>query len=184
MADRVYTKEEAEAILARAIELQVHQGATSHADLIAAAKEVGVPATAIERAATEVLGKKRDDADMRELRTRQWRAFYAHLVPYLAVNALLVFINVMTTHFPWSVIVLLGWGIGLASHLLATALPDPRALRRYLERERARDARRMARQGVRVGEGSGAVRVSTDSVEEEAAIEEAAQEEASRSARG
>jgi hypothetical protein len=145
MAGRVYTQEEAEAILARAIELQVHQGATSHEDLIAAAKEVGVPASAIERAASEVLARKRDEADVRELRMRQWRAFYGHLVPYLLVNALLAFINVMTTRFPWAVVVLLAWGIGLGSHLLAVAMPDPRRLRRRIERDRTREERRRGR---------------------------------------
>ena len=178
MADRVYTRDEAEAILARAIELQVHQGATSHADLLASAKEVGVPASAIERAATEVLSRRRDDAALREVRARQWRGFLAHLVPYVTVNALLGFINLMTGHFPWVVIVLLGWGIGLGSHLLAVAMPDQRSLRRQLERERARDARR-ARKGPlrsRVEDSGIAVRVAS---EEGAPDEDAAEEESS-----
>ncbi len=156
MAGRVYTKDEAEAILARAIELQVHQGATSHDDLVAAAKEVGVPASAIERAATEVLARRRDQADMREARARRWRAFYAHLVPYVLVNALLAFINVMTTTFPWAVIVLLAWGIGLGSHLLAAAMPDERRLRRRMEREREREARRRGRRRFSAGAVEGA----------------------------
>jgi hypothetical protein len=173
MADRVYTKDEAEAILARAIELQVQQGSTSHEDLIAAANEVGVPAAAIERAASEVLTRKRDDADMRELRARQWRAFLAHLVPYLLVNALLGFINWMTGGFPWMVIVLLGWGIGLGSHLLAVALPDSRRLKRRLERDRAREARRQGRHRVRVEDSQEGVRVAAgEDREEGAAIEE------------
>lgn len=182
MADRVYTKDEAEAILARAIELQVQQGSTSHEDLIAAANEVGVPAAAIERAASEVLTRKRDDADMRELRARQWRAFLAHLVPYLLVNALLGFINWMLGGFPWMVIVLLGWGIGLGSHLLAVALPDTPRLKRRLERDRAREARRRGRRyGVRVEDSQEGVRVAAgEDREEEGVIEEVAAAEAGK----
>ncbi len=105
-----------------------------------------------------------------------------HLVPYLLVNVLLAFINVMTGGFPWMVIVLLGWGIGLGSHLLSVALPDQRNLRRRIERQRSRDARRQghlrSRVGESVGDGTGGVRVAGQSEvaieEEEAAIEEAA----------
>jgi hypothetical protein len=190
MAGRVYSKEEAEAILARAIELQVHQGATSHDDLVAAAKEVGVSAATIERAASEVLARKRDEVDMRDLRARQWRGLIAHLVPYLMVNALLAFLNVMTGGFPWMIIVLLGWGIGVASHLVAVAVPDQRKLRRHLERERARDARRMGRYRARIGDTPAGVRVSAPEdgsgegdIEEQAAIEEAARVEAARGSR-
>jgi hypothetical protein len=182
MAGRVYSKEEAEAILARAIELQVHQGATSHDDLVAAAKEVGVSAATIERAASEVLARKRDETEMRELRARQWRGLYAHLVPYVMVNALLAFLNVMTGGFPWMIIVLLGWGIGLASHLVAVAVPDQRTLRRRLERDRARDARRMGRYRARVEDSGVGVRVEAPEgdVEEEAAVEQAGREGAER----
>jgi hypothetical protein len=176
MAGRVYSKEEAEAILARAIELQVHQGATSHDDLVAAAKEVGVSAATIERAASEVLVRKRDDAEMRELRARQWRGLYAHLVPYLMVNALLAFLNFETGGFPWVIIVLLGWGIGLASHLVAVALPDQQKLRRRLERDRAREERRRSRYRGRVEDpGAVGMRVAMEGgeLEEQAAVEEA-----------
>ncbi len=144
MADRVYKKEEADAILARAIELQGHGEATPHAELVATAREIGVAPEAIEKAAAEVLGRRRDDHALRALRARQWRGFFVHLVPYVCVGMLLGFINVATGGFPWAVIPMLGWGIGLASHLLAVALPDEEKLRRRVarlqERERGRTA--------------------------------------------
>jgi hypothetical protein len=153
MADRVYSKEEAEAILARAIELHSHGEATSHADLVATAREIGVAPEALEKAAAEVLGRRRDDQAFRALRARQWRGFYAHLVPYVSVGMLLGFINLVTGGFPWAVIPMLGWGIGLASHLLAVALPDEEKLRRRVarQRERERDSERAvsARLGAR-----------------------------------
>jgi hypothetical protein len=139
MADRVYSKEEADAILARAIELHGHGEATSHTELLATAREIGVTPEALEKAAGEVLARRHDDQALRALKARRWRGFYAHLVPYLCVGMLLGFINVATGGFPWAVIPMLGWGIGLASHLLAVALPDEEKLRRRVARQRERD---------------------------------------------
>jgi hypothetical protein len=140
---RVYTKEETDAILRRAIDLQ-RGDVTTHDDLVAAAGEVGVPPEAIERAVAEVLAKRRDGEDIAAVRARAWRGFYAHLVPYLMVSALLGFINFMTGSFPWVLIVMLAWGIGLGSHLLAVALPDRQRLLRRVERQRERSERRGA----------------------------------------
>jgi hypothetical protein len=161
MAKRVYTKEEADAILARAIDLHRGDG-TSHDDLIAAGREVGLPAEAIERAAEELFAKRRDEADLRDIRARAWRGFFAHLLPYALVNLFLAFINTLTGGPPWVLFVTLGWGIGLGSHLLAVANPDPRKLRRRLERERRRAARFAASppEAFRVAVLDGAVRVS------------------------
>jgi 2TM domain len=139
MVERVYTKEEADAILARAIELQGHAGATSHPELVATAREIGVAPEALEMAAAEVLARRRDDQALRTLRARRWRGFFAHLVPYVCVGMLLGFINVITGGFPWAVIPMLGWGIGIASHLLAVAMPDEEKLKRRLARQRERD---------------------------------------------
>src|SRR5215472_9237995 len=140
MANRVYTKEEVDAILSRAFEKQHRGDTTMHEELVAAAREVGLPREAIESAAAEVLDRRREDVDVKSLRRRQWHGFFAHLVPYVLVNALLVFLNVETSSFPWSVIPLLAWGVGLSSHLLAVALADETKLRRRVEhaRERAR----------------------------------------------
>jgi hypothetical protein len=166
MADRVYTKEEADAILSRAIELEGHAPATTHAELVATAREIGVNQEALDRAATEVLAQKRDDQAVRAMRARQWRGFLAHLVPYLCVGALLGFLNIMTGGFPWAVIPMLGWGIGLASHLLVVAMPDEARLRRRVQRDRDRARRREerragpgARVGSRVESSQGRVRV-------------------------
>jgi len=159
MPSRVYTKEQADAILARAIDMQ-RGDSTSHDDLVAAAREVGVPAEAIERAAQEVLGQRRDEDDVRALRARAWRGFLAHLVPYVMVNALLAFINVLTGSFPWVIIVMLAWGVGLASHLLAVVMPDREKLLRRVERQRERALRRAgAIEEVGAAAAGGAARV-------------------------
>jgi hypothetical protein len=159
MPSRVYSKEEADAILARAIEMQ-RGDSTSHDDLVAAAREVGVPREAIERAAQEVLAQRRDEDDVRALRARAWRMFLAHLVPYVMVNALLAFINVLTGSFPWVILVMLAWGVGLGSHLLTVVMPDREKLLRRVERQRERAKRRgiaLERAGLS-GSGSPAAR--------------------------
>jgi len=57
--------------------------------------------------------------------------FYIHLAAYLAVNALLIFINSNTsTGRLWFYWPLLGWGIGLLAHALAVfALPRLRGVK-------------------------------------------------------
>jgi hypothetical protein len=160
MAKRAYTREEADAILARALDLQGRGDSTSHDDLVAAGREVGVSREAIDRAAEELLSARRDDSALREIRARAWRGFFAHLVPYALVNVLLAFTNALTGPPPWVLFVTFGWGIGLGSHLLAVANPDPRKLRRRLEWER-RLAARETTAAVRVGLAGGPVRVRT-----------------------
>jgi hypothetical protein len=137
MADRVYTKEEADAILARAIELQGRGGAASHAELLSTAREIGVAPEALETAAAEVLAGRREDEELRASRARRWRGFFAHLVPFVCVGVLLGFINIVTGGFPWAVIPMLAWGVGLASHLFAVAVPDEEKLRLRVARRHA-----------------------------------------------
>jgi hypothetical protein len=164
MAKRVYTKEEADAILARALELQGRGDGTSHDDLLAAGREVGLPPEAIERAAEDVLAKQGEAVALREIRGRAWRGFYAHLVPYALVNLLLVTINWMTGGPPWALAPILGWGIGLVLHLLSVANPDPRRMRRRLEAEQRRTAFRAALQA------SAQVRIATLQEQERARV--------------
>jgi hypothetical protein len=176
MPSRVYTKEEADAILTRAIELQ-RGDATSHEDLVAAAREVGVAPEAIEKAAAEVLGRRRDEEDVKALRARAWRGFFAHLVPYVLVSGLLAFINVMTGGFPWVLIVMLAWGVGLGSHLFAVAAPDREKLVKRARRERARamrwegrvdlEAGARARVVEGAGAGAGGIRVEEGPLDDE-----------------
>ncbi|HXX68079.1 MAG TPA: hypothetical protein VEK07_12885, partial [Polyangiaceae bacterium] len=55
---------------------------------------------AVEKAAAEVLGGRRDRAALAARRARAWRQFFAHLVPYVMVSALLGFINYVTAASP------------------------------------------------------------------------------------
>ncbi len=64
------------------------------------------------------------DAEQEALRRARLRAaaeasFYVHLMWYLAVIALLAFINLMTTGYPWFLWPAMGWGVGLFAHFMA-----------------------------------------------------------------
>ena len=55
-------------------------------------------------------------------------SFFAHLIIYLVVNTGIFLVWFFVTDhgkgFPWFVIVLAGWGIGLISHLLSVFVFD------------------------------------------------------------
>ncbi|WP_320198232.1 helix-turn-helix domain-containing protein [Agrobacterium sp. rho-13.3] len=54
-------------------------------------------------------------------RVRRIRAFYLHVVKYVAIIALLIVINIVTSpHYFWAIWPALGWGIGLIGHGLST----------------------------------------------------------------
>lgn len=44
--------------------------------------------------------------------------FYIHLAVYSVINVILFFIWWSTSGFPWFVLPLLGWGVGLFAHFL------------------------------------------------------------------
>jgi 2TM domain-containing protein len=67
---------------------------------------------------------------------RAIRGFYIHATVFVAVNALLHVINLVTTRdVYWAFWPLVGWGIGLAAHGLATLRPLPFLGREWEERK-------------------------------------------------
>jgi hypothetical protein len=66
------------------------------------------------------LAKRRDN----------WRGFLSHLGPYLIVNAMLVGIYLLTDPggYPWFIWPALGWGVGVAFHLMSLMLDEMRNL--------------------------------------------------------
>ncbi len=88
---------------------------------------------------------------MRERHGLHWRAyrragaklgFYIHLIAYITVNLLLVFINFSTSpQYLWFKWPLFGWGIGLVFHWLAVFV-GPNLMRRLLNRELEKDRER------------------------------------------
>jgi len=68
MTEHRYTRDEIDSILGRAIEREHGSGDLSHADLVAAAREVGISADALESAATEVLAERHHKGELARLR--------------------------------------------------------------------------------------------------------------------
>jgi hypothetical protein len=83
-------------------------------------------------------------------RMKKRQEFYIHLAVYVGVNLFLWFIGLLTgsLEFPWPLIVMFGWGIGLFAHGVETYFQSSpqieerreQAIQRELERERARKA--------------------------------------------
>jgi len=70
-----------------------------------------------------------EDQDFHESRAavRSLTGFFVHALIYIVVNAVLVFINLLTDPFNlWFYWVMLFWGIGLAFHALDSFFIHPR----------------------------------------------------------
>ena len=165
---RRYNDEEVGEILRRAIERQLKRqsvAGTTKAELIDAAKEVGVSASDLEAAALELEAERSGRAEIETLTTytkkrqrRRRRAFVMHLSIYAMVSAFLVALNLITTGLaiPWALFPLLGWGLGVGIHGAAFVLgqdEDPERLRQQMEaeqrrlrKEQEREERRLRRQ--------------------------------------
>jgi hypothetical protein len=169
---RVFTQEEVNSILSRAVERQSPSaGGLTYEELLDTARQAGISVEAIDAAASEVesgLSITREDEHVRsELAARTWRerrGFAIHLTVYAMVMALLGAINWQTWHegdrVLWVLYPLLGWGIGLAAHFTRVTygrlFPDPRAeervrleLRKREEKRRRRESRGALKQSAK-----------------------------------
>lgn len=141
---RNYTRDEVKTILGRALERQHDPSdAVSHDDLLAIGKELGVAPDALEAAAVGVREEAKVEAHVEARIRRTRRGFTGHALAFVMVNLMLAVANAMSASVPWSLMVLLGWGIGLAFHARAAFWPDRERLaeraRRTLAREQARE---------------------------------------------
>ncbi len=78
--------------------------------------------------------------------SRKWRSFASHFGSYAIIISMLAIINVITgTDTLWFLFPALGWGIGLAFHLLGALTGRDKAEEDTLEREDRRQQRRQDR---------------------------------------
>lgn len=61
-------------------------------------------------------------SNQRNQLSSKWKGFLAHLGPYVIVIGMLGLINWMTSDYPWFLFPALGWGVGLAFHLMSIGL--------------------------------------------------------------
>ncbi|MGA1793858.1 MAG: 2TM domain-containing protein [Thermoplasmatota archaeon] len=91
--------------------------------------------------------REQEDEKRIRKRVRKMRDFYTHLVVYLVINTMLVFIWYFTSGgFPWFVFPLGGWGIGLFFHWYSVFIEDglmgkdweDRKVKKLMEKEKGR----------------------------------------------
>ncbi len=150
-----YTDEEAREILRRAIEShEVERQGLTHDDLVQAAREVGIEADAVDRAAIEVREQAAVEMRRKERRVRERHRLAGSVVTYAVVNGFLALLDWMTGGGWWVQWPMLIWGFFLVMQMVQLVSPrareqrDERAERRY-QRQLAREARRRARQEAR-----------------------------------
>jgi hypothetical protein len=145
----VYTRDEVNAILARAIERQYGDHMT-HDDLLATAREAGVSMVAVEAARRELLHQVGSSETTRRARERMRRAFYDHAFTYAVVISFLLMVNLISSRgYLWAVWPALAWAVGLAFHARAALWPSDERLARFANTDAASTRTRVA-DGARV----------------------------------
>jgi 2TM domain len=149
---KTYSREEADEILRRALSQQSVDG-INHDDLVAAAREVGIPEAAIEAAAGQLGEHRVVKQRVEQLRRQKRRAFVRHLVTFLIVNGG-IFLFDYFDGGPWFFqYVLIVWGIILLLLGIRQLAPEEAGLVRRAERELEKERRRADRERRRLGRG-------------------------------
>ncbi len=89
----------------------------------------------------EMENKKFNSYQRAQERVEEIKAFYTHLITYLAINPFLIFINYYTYwDFQWFWFPLFGWGIGLGAHALTVygfgSKWEERKIRKLMEEDK------------------------------------------------
>jgi len=157
---RVFTQEEVNAILSRAVEHQnPRAGGLTYAELIDSARQAGIDPSAIDAAVQDLRDRREmsveDDqvaAEIARRKWRGWRRFSLHFTVFVMVSVLVTVINLHEGGEIFFPIVILSWGIVIAAHFMAvffpTVFPSPdrddkirRELRRRDEKVQRREKR-------------------------------------------
>lgn len=143
---RTYTRDEADEIFRRAAQRSGHDGEPnlSREDLLEAARDVGIDADAIHRAAEEVeigimpaprLPSEGEAVDAWIARRR--RRLFRHASVWLVICAGLLAINLLAGGALWFQWPLVSWGIVVALHAIgALGTPSPEQVERVKQRHR------------------------------------------------
>ncbi|HZH99050.1 MAG TPA: 2TM domain-containing protein [Fimbriimonadaceae bacterium] len=116
-----YEEEDVQEILSRALRVQSSAEDGDRQALIAAAAELGVSEEALAQAEKEWFQQKAELSERREFDALRKRDFLGHVTIYAIVNTALFLINLITPDPKWWFLYpLVGWGIGLAFHAVAT----------------------------------------------------------------
>lgn len=139
---KTYTRQQVDEILRRAL-LEKSVEGISHDDLVAAAREVGIPSSAIEAAAAELGDNQRIAERAALIQRRKRTAFLRHLLLFLVINAGIFFVDQSDGGAFWFQYPLVIWGVILAAFGITQLAPDQQRLERRAERELEKEQRRI-----------------------------------------
>ena len=94
-------------------------------DISSLQQEADMTTQASQASTTDINNKTAIQVTMEEQRAMEYvqglKAFYGHLATYIIVNIVLFAVNwFITPGYLWVLWVMMGWGVGLASHAVAT----------------------------------------------------------------
>jgi hypothetical protein len=170
MNKREYSDDEAREILKRAVAYQERDDFKfSEQQLLDLGRDMGLSQDAIVKASqdfqrgieTPVMrttakgrnlanGKVEISAEEAAFRRERMSPFYIHFGVFLACIVLVFFLNLLTgLSFPWFLIVVLGWGVGLVGHYLSEGRMEGDAYEDafddWLDKQKTRQRKRQRR---------------------------------------
>jgi len=111
-----YSSDDVQKILQLAM-VRKQEESFSRRQLSEMATELGISPELLETAEQEWLTQTKVNQEQQARRENTRRGFRAHLISFLAVNALLIVLNLTTTPREfWAIYPLAGWGLGLFFH--------------------------------------------------------------------
>lgn len=114
-----YGSDDVQQILQKAL-AKKQEGEFSREQLAEMASELGISPEMLQNAEQEWQAQQTKDKQRQTFHRFRRQAFKAHLISFLAVNAFLVVINLLTSSYFWAIYPILGWGLGLFFHGWAT----------------------------------------------------------------
>jgi hypothetical protein len=172
LVTKVYTRAEADEILRRALAEEA-EGGISHEDLVAAAREVGIPESAIEAAAERLGDHVEIERRVSLLRARKRRAWSRHLISFVIINLGIVAVDWLDGGGWFFQFPLVVWGVVLMLFGVMQLSPNPEALAKRAERELEKEQRRARWQQRRLPKGERQPWATSKSAKEfEAAVEQ------------
>ncbi|MCO5251797.1 MAG: 2TM domain-containing protein [Candidatus Kapabacteria bacterium] len=125
MSEKLYSKEDVDRILKRAIDASPsYSGSITESELLRIASELNIDPAQVRKAMTEDVAVNEFESAKEIYRKRKRSSFYEHLTAYVIVNGFLVGIDYMTPGISWSIFPILGWGIGLAFDFVDSFFPS------------------------------------------------------------
>ncbi|MFW9262536.1 hypothetical protein A4S05_30905 [Nostoc sp. KVJ20] len=111
-----YDSEDVEQILQKAL-TRKQEGEFSREQLLEMASELGISSDILETTEQKWLAQQEEKRLRHTFNTFRRRAFWTHLVSFLAVNLFLILLNLITSPgYFWAIFPALGWGLGLFFH--------------------------------------------------------------------